>query len=102
MRKATSEAFLKESVKQFYETQITEAVVLVSDSLAKPPQWDQNIRRSAASMILSVIYGHPTITSEKHHTVDLINDFGHRLTRAAYPGAHLVEFFHWMRYIPSR
>jgi hypothetical protein len=102
MRKAASEAFLKESVKQFYETQITEAVLLVSDSLAKPAQWDQNVRRSAASMILSVVYGHPPITTEKNTIVDLINEFGHRLTRAARPGAHLVEFFHWMKYIPSR
>jgi len=30
------------------------------------------------------------------------NDFVQRLTRAAYPGAHFVEFFPWMRYIPSR
>jgi hypothetical protein len=102
MRKAASEEFVKNSVKQFYETQTTEAVLLSSDSLARPAQWDQNLRRSAASMVLSVVYGHPTITSEKDHTIDLINDFADRLSRAAYPGTYLVEFFHWMRYIPSR
>lgn len=31
-----------------------------------------------------------------------INDFVQRLTRAAYPGAHWVESFPWMIYIPSR
>jgi hypothetical protein len=102
MRKAASEAFVKESVKQFYETQITVAVVLVSDSLAKSAQWDQYVRRSAASTILSVVYGHPTIITEQNHIVDLINDFADRLSYAAFPGAHLVEFFHWMKYVPSR
>jgi hypothetical protein len=98
MRKAAHQPFVKESVKQFREIQITEAVLLASDSLAKPSQWDENVHRSAASMILSVIYGRTTNTSEKIHSIDLIIE---RLARAACPGAHLVEYFHWMRYIPS-
>ncbi|KAH9960359.1 cytochrome P450 [Lactifluus volemus] len=102
MRKAANEWFSKDSVKRFYETQMTEAVVLAADSLTKPARWEQNVRRSAASMVLSVVYGHPTITSEKSHIVDSINEFGDRLARAACPGAHLVEVFHWMQYIPSK
>jgi hypothetical protein len=53
-------------------------------------------------MILSIVYGCPTITSDQDQTVDAINDFSKRIFRAAYPGAHLIEFFPWMRYIPSR
>ncbi len=53
-------------------------------------------------MILSIVYGCPTITSDRDQTVDAINDFSKRIFRAAYPGAHLIEFFPWMRYIPSR
>ncbi len=53
-------------------------------------------------MVLSVVYDQPTIKSEQDRNVKLINDFVQRLTRAAYPGAHLVEFFPWMLYIPSR
>jgi hypothetical protein len=102
LRKAANVGFVKESVKQYYEKQITEAVILASDSLANPAQWNQNVRRSAGSMVLSVVYGHPPIMSAKSHAVDLIIDFADRLTRTAYPGAHLVEYFHWMRYIPSR
>jgi hypothetical protein len=101
MRKASNEWFSKESVKQFHETQMTEAVILVSDSLAEPARLEQNLHRSSASMVLSVIYGQPPIKSEENHIVDLIDDFGHRLARAAYPGAHLVEVFPWMQYIPS-
>jgi hypothetical protein len=101
MRRASNEWFSKESVKQFYETQLTAAVILVSDSLAKPVRLEHNYRRSSASVVLSVVYGQPPLRSEENHTVDLIDDFGHRLARAAYPGAHLVEVFPWMQYIPS-
>ena len=102
MRRAATEGFFKDSVNRFYEKQITEAVLLASDTLANPAKWDQNVNRAAASMILSVVYGHPPMITEKNHVVDLITDCFHRLTRAAYPGAYLVEFFHWMQYIPSR
>jgi hypothetical protein len=102
LRRAANVGFVKESVKKFYEKQTTEAVILASDSLANPAQWDQNVRRSAGSTILSVVYGHPPITSETNHTINSIIDFADRITRAAYPGAYLVEYFHWMRHIPSR
>jgi len=102
MRKAANEGFSKGSVKRFYEKQTAEAVLLACDCLGKPAQWDQHFRRAAASMILSVVYGHAPITSEQDHNVVAINDFATRLTRAAYPGAYLVEFLPWMRYFPSR
>jgi hypothetical protein len=102
MRKASNEWFSKESVKQFNETQMTEAIILVSDLLAKPARLIQNIRRTSVSTILSMVYGQPPIESEGNHIVDLFDEFGLRLIRAAYPGAYLVEVFPWMRYIPSR
>jgi hypothetical protein len=100
LRKAVNVGFAKDPSKRFYEKQITEAVLLASDSLKNPAQWEQNIHRAAASMILSVVYGHPPIMTKKNHILDLVMDVAQRLTRAAYPGAYLVEYFHWMRYLP--
>jgi hypothetical protein len=102
MRKAANEGFNKGSVKRFHEKQTMEAILITSDFFAKPVQWDRHFRRAAASMIMSVVYGHPAITSEHDHSAEAINDFAARLTIAAYPGAYLVEFFTWMRHIPSR
>jgi hypothetical protein len=102
MRKAANEGFSKSSVKRFYEKEVTEAVLLACDCLVKPAQLDKHFRRAAASMVLSVVYGMPAITSEQDRTVEVVNDFANRLTSAAYPGAHLVEFLPWMRHIPSR
>ena len=102
MRRAANEGFNKNAVKEYHETQTKEAILMACDFLVKPAQWDWHFRRAAASMILSVVYGYPTVRSEQDHTVEFINDLADRLTVAAYPGAHLVEFFSWMRYIPSR
>jgi len=99
MRKAANEGFSKSLVKRFYEKQTTEAILLVSDFLVKPTQWDKNFRRAAASVMLSIVYGCAPITSEEDNTVKLINDFTNRITRAACPGTYWVEFFPWMRHI---
>lgn len=101
MRKAASEGLSKNAVKKFYERQTTEAILLACDWLANPAQWDRHLRRASVSTVLSVIYGYPTVTSEDR-TVEIIDDFAERITLAAYPGTYLVEFFPWMRRIPSR
>jgi hypothetical protein len=102
MRKAANEGFSKSSVKKFYEKQMTEAIILASDCLVKPTQWDSHFRCAAVSLVLSIVYGCPPITSEEDNTVKHINDFSNRITRAASPGTYWVEFFPWMRHIPSR
>ena len=102
MRRAASERFSKTSVMGFYETQMTEAVILASDFLIGPAQWDQHIRRASASAILSVVYGHPTLESEQENIVVAINDFAERLFKAASIGSHLVHFLPWLRNLPSR
>jgi hypothetical protein len=102
MRKAANEGFSKSSVKKFYEKQTTEAIILASDCLVSPTQWDSHFRHAAVLLILSVAYGCPPITSEEDNSIKLINDFSNRMTSAACPGTYWVEFFPWMRHIPSR
>jgi hypothetical protein len=79
-----------------------EVVLLASAMLAGPERWDRHFRRTAASMTLSVLYGHPTLDSEQDHIVKTINDFADRLFTAAVMGAHLVQFLPWLRHLPSR
>jgi hypothetical protein len=75
MRRAADEGFNKGSVKVFYEKQTAEVVLLVYDWLSQPAQWDRHLRRAAGSMIMSIVYDYPTITSEHDHTVDAVDDF---------------------------
>jgi hypothetical protein len=102
MRRAANEGLTKSSVKTFYEAQITEAILLASDLLVGPARWDQHFRRASASLILSILYGYPTLRSEQDHVLAGIKDFSDRLFKAAFMGAHLVHFFPWLRHLPSR
>jgi len=102
MRKAANEKLSASSVKGFYETQMKEAVLQVCDLLNEPAQWDRHFRRAAASMSLSAVYGYPSLTSEQDHVVMAVNEFAERIFKAVYMGAHLVEFFPWLRHLPSR
>ena len=102
MRKVANEKFSTGCVKEFYETQIKEAVIQACDLLAEPSQWNRNFRRTAASVSLSVIYGYPPLTSDEDHVVQVINNFTACLFYAVNMGAHLVEFFPWLRHLPSR
>jgi hypothetical protein len=102
MRKASHESLSKSVVDSFKITQLNEAILLTSGLLTHPTTWDKHFRRTAASMVMSVIYDTPPITSELDSSVKAVNDFVARLTRAALPGAHFVEFFPWMMHIPSR
>jgi len=101
MRRAADEGLTKGSVKRYHEKQMAEVIILGCDWLSEPAKWDRHLRRATVSMTLSIIYGYPPIESEQDRTVELINDLGRRFTRAALPGAYLVEFFPWMRHIPS-
>ena len=102
MRRAAHEGLSKTVVESFKTPQYNEAVLLASGLLAQPATLDNHLRRVAASMIMSVTYDTPPIVSELDTGVKAVNDFVARLTRAALPGSHFVEFFPWMRYIPSR
>ncbi|KAF8487321.1 cytochrome P450 [Russula ochroleuca] len=101
LRKAANEGLSKSSVKGFHETQMTEAVLQASDLLVSPSRWDQHFRRAATSMTLSVVYGHPTLESEQDHIIESIDDFADRLLKAVTPGSYMVQFFPWLRHLPS-
>jgi hypothetical protein len=102
MRKAAHEGLSKSIVESFKTPQLNEAILLSSGLIAQPSTWDNHFRRTAASMIMTVTYDTPPIVSELNSSVKAVNDFVARLTRAALPGAHFVEFLPWMMYIPSR
>lgn len=102
MRRAAHEGLSRTALESFKTLQLNEAVLLASGLLAQPSRWDSHLRRTAASTVMSVTYDTPPIISELNSSVKAINDFVARLTRAALPGAHFVEFFPWMMYIPGR
>ncbi|KAI0270347.1 cytochrome P450 [Russula aff. rugulosa BPL654] len=106
LRRATDEGLNKNAVKGFYETQMTEAVLMADGLLGSPAQWDQHFRRAATSMSLSVLYGYPTLKSEQDHNVEAINNFAERLLKLLFwvltqfsfsPGCDIFLAAKWKR-----
>jgi len=102
MRKAAHEGLHRRLVNKYHHTLAVEALLLARDTLTEPDHWDKHLRRTAASAIMSVVYDSPRIESEHDTSVTWINDMVGRLTRAAMPGAHLVEFMPFLQAVPSR
>ena len=102
MRKAAREALNKGVIKKgHHPVLLKEAVIMASDLIANPISWNNHIRRATASALVAMIYDKEPLAS-KDPTITWLHDIIDRLSRAAMPGAHLVEFLTWMRYIPPR
>ncbi|VDB83460.1 unnamed protein product [Peniophora sp. CBMAI 1063] len=102
MRKAGHESLNKVVAHNFHDYQSLEALLLARDALTNPAAWDKLLRRANASMIMACVYDEPPLVSEQDPRISHLNHFTDRLTKAATPGAHWVEMFPWMMYIPSR
>ena len=104
MRRAAHEALTKRAVQNYHPIQMKEATILVS-SLLKPSanlQQDWHFKRLAASIIMSIVYGYPTILSENDLGLKKIERYNYRLVKSALMGSYFVDIFPWMEYIPER
>ena len=59
------------------------------------------ICRASASTVLSVVYDLPMVPSADDPTVVRVNRFVDTFRHYGQLGNYLVEFFTWMKYIPS-
>ena len=103
MRKAAREALNKGVIKKDHHPVLfKEAVILASGLVANSISWNDHIRRATASAMVAMIYDKEPLESMKDPAIAWLRGIIDRITRAAMPGVHLVEFFTWMRYIPPR
>ena len=103
IRRTAHEALTKSVVRHYHPIQTKEATILVSSlltpSVSNP---DKQFQCSAASTILSIVYDHPTILSEHDQTLQKIEAYNLRVSKAATPGTFFVDIFPWMMHIPER
>ena len=103
MRKAAREALNKGVIKKdHFPILFKEAVILASGLVANSTYWNDHIRRATASAMVAMIYDKEPLESTKDPAIAWLHGIVDRIAMAARPGAHLVEFFIWMRYIPPR
>ncbi|KAH8977249.1 cytochrome P450 [Lactarius hatsudake] len=101
-RRPAVEGFSKSVVPDFYPIQSREAIMLALALMKSPPSVKKHFRRHAWSIILSINYRLPPVESEDDPVIIGIVDHVERISHEVEPGARLVEYFPWMRYIPSR
>ncbi|KAI9438803.1 cytochrome P450 [Lactarius indigo] len=100
-RRPAVEGFSKLIVPDFYPIQNREAIMLAL-SLIKTLPMKKHFQRHAWSVILSINYHLPPVESEDDPVVvDIVNQV-QRVLHETQPGARLVEYLPWMKYIPSR
>jgi cytochrome P450 len=101
-RRAAHEGLTKVAVRDYHPILRKEAILLSSALLENPNILEKHFQRFAASTIMSILYDYPTLQNEHDKTLTDIHAFIDRVSAAAAPGAHLVELFPWMMYIPER
>ena len=70
--------------------------------IKNPSNPEKHLQRHAFSIMLSVNYHFPPLDSEDDPVVVGVVKHVERVLHEMQPGTRLVEFFPWMRYIPSR
>jgi len=101
MRRAAHEGLSPSAARNFWPSQEKEAVLLVNGMLAENLEWQNEVNRATFSMTAGYVYDLPTIESAHDPIIHRGNDFIGRIVRSGFPGAHFVEFFTWMKYLPS-
>lgn len=102
-RRVAAEGFSKSAVLNFYPIQHREAIILALSLMNNPIRENlKHFQRHTASIMFSVNYHLPPVESVDDPRVVGIADLLQRLLTEMKPGARLVEYFPWLRYVPSR
>ncbi|KAK7462918.1 hypothetical protein VKT23_007498 [Stygiomarasmius scandens] len=105
MRRASETALGLRNAANYHEKQTDESVLLVHDILKKPGDWKYHTHRqcrlAASSSVLSMVYDLPSIQSMDHPILAFMEDMVTRVTTAVLPGAHLVESFPILDWLPD-
>ncbi|KAI0810997.1 cytochrome P450 [Irpex lacteus] len=100
MRRAVHEDFNARAVEQYRTTQREATILALLRILQNPNAWEENLQTINASAICNSVYGWPPFEPGapllKH-----IQDFIAYGSKAALPGAHLVDIFPIMKHIPA-
>ncbi|THU96032.1 cytochrome P450 [Dendrothele bispora CBS 962.96] len=122
MRRAAHESLKKEVVGEMYGEIVWRDAVLLASGLRfesstpaengensreevtttlAPPTWISHLERYTSSLFTAIAYDIPPIHSTTDPLIRSVCSLTSYITRATYPGAHLVEFFPILNYLPS-
>ncbi|TCD66168.1 hypothetical protein EIP91_001722 [Steccherinum ochraceum] len=85
---------------KFYGDEILETRKFMRNLLHAPDKLDDHIRYWAGAMILKIVYGYE-IKPGNDPFVEIVDEAMSQFIYLSRPGAYMVDFFPWMRFIPS-
>ncbi|KAF8265023.1 cytochrome P450 [Lactarius quietus] len=101
-RCVAAEGFSKLAIQHFQPIQNHEAIMLTLALMKSPPTLKKHFHRHALSIMFSVNYHLPPMESEDDPRVVGVDKQVQCMLHKIQPGTRLVEYFPWLRYIPSR
>ncbi|KAK7443503.1 hypothetical protein VKT23_015676 [Stygiomarasmius scandens] len=101
VRKTAHESLNPRAASYVQPFQEREAATLALTMVDDPNNWDDHLKRSAASAILSVVYGFPPIKRSDDPLIARIMAHMHRTVEGGTTGANLVEVFPILKHVPS-
>ncbi|KAJ4470421.1 cytochrome P450 [Lentinula aciculospora] len=101
-RREAHEALSTQAVKEYFQYQETESIIMLDHILTDPENFTDHFQRASTSLTLSIVYGWPPVLDSAHPAIQHINKFSRQLLVAAAPGTFWVEFKYlkWMQYLP--
>ncbi|KAH8101906.1 cytochrome P450 [Cristinia sonorae] len=100
MRRFTHQVFGPHNAEQFCDMQEKEAGHLVLEILQRPKDWDNSLKRSTSSNILTATYGWPRLDDTYLPLVKRIHDHTEHLSNACIPGTSMVDLFPFINHLP--
>ncbi|THU76037.1 cytochrome P450, partial [Dendrothele bispora CBS 962.96] len=101
MRRVSEVQLGLKSLVPYQDLQTDQAIILAYEILTDPKNRAKHILRATASVILSLLYDQAPLKSLNDSSVNLMDEYLHKATRAAQPGNNLVEIFPVLEYIPA-
>ncbi|PPQ78647.1 hypothetical protein CVT25_010542 [Psilocybe cyanescens] len=101
MRRGGHQFLNKTATTQYYQLQELEALILSEHLLKDSTNWQQEVFRSSISMLRSTVYDVPPTVSVHDPVIESFNKFDSLVMEATVPGNYLVEFFGYMKFLPS-
>ncbi|KAF4588011.1 cytochrome P450 monooxygenase [Pleurotus pulmonarius] len=99
VRRGSHEAMNNQITKTYRPFMQVEGYLLADSLMKAPSMWNDHIKRSAASFIMSVVYGTKSMRTSTDPTLITLHKFLRRSLGAA-AGKYWVEFFHFLEHMP--
>ncbi|KAK7452677.1 hypothetical protein VKT23_012076 [Stygiomarasmius scandens] len=103
-RRAAHESLKKDVVGMYDDLVWKDAIILASglrNASTSPNDWISHLERTTSSIFTSIAYDTPPLNSTTDPLIRSVCSLTAHVTRASYPGAHLVEFFPFLNALPS-